>query len=82
MKYALVTALFLAGCATAPDRIAPSVASGCSPSDGARLVELTAEQSRAARNDAIGVFWIGLPVSSMAGHDHEAEIARLKACLQ
>ena len=36
------------------------------------------QQSKAASGDALGVFLIGVPVASLAGGDHEAEIAILK----
>ncbi len=35
-------------------------------------------QQRAATGDALGVFMIGVPVSSLAGTDRETEVAILK----
>ncbi|WP_133123853.1 hypothetical protein [Phyllobacterium zundukense] len=71
----------LAGCATPPGRIQPlAYASNCPPNAAQQLAALSTVQQSAATNDALGVFLIGLPVSSMAGGDHGAEIARLKAC--
>lgn len=80
---AAAIALFVSGCATDPDRIKPVAYAGdkCTAADRARLAELSAEQKRAASSDAMGVFLIGLPVGSMSGKNHQAEIARLKgAC--
>lgn len=78
-----VTALgILAGCATPPGRIKPAAYAGNCPANAEqRLAELSSVQQSAATNDALGVFLIGLPVGSMGGGDHEAEIARLKACV-
>jgi hypothetical protein len=81
-KAALV-ALLVSGCAAHPDRIKPLAYAGdkCTAADRKRLVELSAEQKRAANTDAMGVFLIGLPIGSMNGPDHADEIARLKgAC--
>lgn len=69
----------LAGCATPPGRIEGIKNSGpCTSEDKARLTALTKQQQKAANGDALGVFLIGLPVGSMGGNDHEAEIALLK----
>lgn len=46
------------------------------------LENTSAEQSSAAKNDFWGVFWIGLPVSSMGGNDNEAAVALAKGKLQ
>lgn len=76
-------ALFVSSCATHPDRIKAASYTGqpCTAADRQRLTELSAEQRRAANTDALGVFLIGLPIGSMNGPDHKAEIARLKgAC--
>jgi hypothetical protein len=71
----------LAGCATPPGRIKPlAYASNCPANAAQQLAALSTVQQSAATNDALGVFLIGLPVSSMTGGDHEAEIAHLKAC--
>lgn len=78
----LLPALLAAGCATHPDNIkAVKTGQKCTPADRARLAEIEKEQAAMARNDALGVFMIGLPLGSMGRHDYEAEIARLKgAC--
>ena len=78
----ILAVVMLAGCATHPDRIkAVAGKAECTDADRVRLAELTREQARAANTDAVGVFMIGLPIGSMSGPDHEAEIARLKgAC--
>lgn len=76
-------ALLVSSCAAHPDRIKPAAYSGapCTAADRTRLAELSAEQKRASSSDAMGVFLIGLPVGSMSGKNHHAEIARLKgAC--
>jgi hypothetical protein len=80
---AAAIAIFVSGCATHPDKIKPAAYSGkpCTTADRTRLASLTEDQKRAAKNDALGVFLIGLPVGSMNGQDHKAEIAKLKgAC--
>lgn len=71
----------LAACATPPASIRASVASNCHPTDQQRLRELSAVQQATANNDAVGVLLIGVPMGSVTGDDHKAEIARLKACL-
>ncbi|MBZ9600279.1 hypothetical protein [Phyllobacterium chamaecytisi] len=71
----------LSGCATPPGRIQPlAYASNCPPNAAQQLAAFSSVQQSAATNDALGVFLIGLPVASMSGGDHEAEIAHLKAC--
>ncbi len=79
----LLPALLAGGCATDPSNIKAdtSVARSCSAADRTRLAELTKEQHAMARNDAVGVFFVGLPLGSMGRQDYAAEIARLKgAC--
>ncbi|RWB00595.1 MAG: hypothetical protein EOQ39_35310 [Mesorhizobium sp.] len=69
----------LAGCATPPDKISGIPNSGpCTQVDRQRLAVISNQQSKAATGDALGVFLIGVPVASMSGGDHEAEIAILK----
>ncbi|RWC25946.1 MAG: hypothetical protein EOS70_32575 [Mesorhizobium sp.] len=69
----------LAGCATPPDKIAGVPNAGpCTQADRERLALLTNQQNKAATGDALGVFLIGVPVSSLSGGDHETEIAILK----
>jgi len=50
----------------------------CSQADRQRLAIVSNQQSKAATGDALGVFLIGVPVSSLAGNDNETEIAILK----
>ena len=69
----------LASCARPPERIAAVPNAGaCTTADRQQLALLYNKQSKAAGGDALGVFLIGVPVSSLAGADHEAEIAILK----
>jgi hypothetical protein len=69
----------LASCATPPEKIAGVPNAGpCTQADKERLALVSNQQSKAATGDALGVFLIGVPVSSLAGSDHEAEIAILK----
>lgn len=78
--------LMLAGCATAPDKIAAApVATGCStvPGDDAvQLATLETEQRQNVKNDVTTTILLGVPLSKLRGKDHAAEIARLKACVQ
>ena len=68
-----------AGCATRPENIAGVPNAGpCTQADRQRLAFVSNQQSKAATGDALGVFLIGVPVSSLAGNDNEAEIAILK----
>ena len=80
--FAYCAAGLLAGCATPPERIKPMRTNEfCTSEMQQRLYELSRIQNRTASNDAVGVFFIGLPVGSMGGGNHEYEIARLKgAC--
>lgn len=85
MQGKIIAAMFaasLAGCATHPDQIkAVKSSAECTPADRQRLAELSEVQAATSRNDAVGVFLIGVPMGSVAGKDHEEEIARLKgAC--
>ena len=69
----------LVGFATPPDKIAGVPNAGaCTQADKERLALLSNQQNKAATGDALGVFLIGVPVSSMSGGDHETEIAILK----
>ncbi len=85
----------LAGCATAPENIEPAYVSEAIYQDrsceqlgqeqnrlASELSYAADEQRRAARDDAAGVFFLGLPVASMSGRDATPEIARLKGELQ
>lgn len=46
------------------------------------LANLSADQKKAATGDAVGVFLLGLPLSSMSGNDKETAIAVTKGHLQ
>lgn len=47
-----------------------------------KLANLSAAQKNAASGDAMGVFLLGLPVSSMSGNDKETAIAVAKGHIQ
>jgi hypothetical protein len=89
MKYTFIlAALALAACAPRPGAIAPASVPG-SLYDGMtchaaraeaeaiaqRLASLEAAQNSAATGDAVGVFLIGVPVSSLTGGDRTGQIA-------
>lgn len=80
--------VFLGACAANPDAIAPADISSdlymrqsCqqladeNASLTSELVTLVAQQEKAVDGDAMGVFLLGLPMSSMSGNDKETEIA-------
>ncbi len=84
-------AIGLAGCAKNPEAIAPSTMpvnaySGLSCSQLAAehqrsslaLQQAEASQRQAAQGDAVGVFLIGVPVSSLGGADKEGVVAQHK----
>lgn len=85
----LLTALAtLAACAPRPDAIAPAAMPGemyarhsCAAARTEhhnitqRLTALEAQQNSAATGDAIGVFLIGVPTSSLTGGDKTGQIA-------
>lgn len=88
---AVVAVLVLAGCAKAPGSIAPSYVSevpyqsySCKQlgEEQARLAQayvLAAKQQEDARTgDAMGVFFLGMPTSSLSGGNIAPEIASLK----
>ena len=88
---ALAAIAMLAGCAKAPDSIAPSYVSeipyqsySCSQlgQEKARLEQayaVTAKAQEDARTgDAWGVFLLGMPTSSLSGGNVAAEVASLK----
>lgn len=92
MKLAItiITALTLAACAKSPDSIAPvsmgnafsgmscQAASNQLSAERGTLAVLEGKQRGAATGDALGVFLIGIPVSSMTGGDVEGHIATSK----
>ena len=80
--------IFLGACAANPDAIAPANISpdlymrqSCQQLSNenanltSELTTLVAQQQRAVDGDAMGVFLLGLPMSSMSGNDKETEIA-------
>jgi hypothetical protein len=80
-KFALAGSIaVLSACATHPNNIKAAAYTGspCTSADRARLATISKEQAAAARNDAVGVALIGLPLGSMGRSDHKAEIATLK----
>lgn len=83
----------LAACAQQPGSIAP-VSMGATYAntpcrqaeelyrrEAAKVPTLVAAQKQAVTGDAIGVFLIGVPVSSLSGADLEGEIAATKGKL-
>ena len=90
-KLIVLGTVLLAACAQQPDKISAIPVSG-DPYRGFSCKQLKAEhlktsqeleaasadQKRAASGDALGVFLLGLPVSSMSGNDKEAAIAVAK----
>lgn len=90
-KLLVLAALAAAGCAQQPDRISAVDVAG-DPYRGFSCSQLKAEhlkvtqnleaasadQKKAADGDVLGVFLLGLPVSSMSGNDKEATIAIAK----
>lgn len=81
----------LSACATAPENIAPAYVSNMQYQNwtceqmveelsrlGSALVSASSQQNKARSNDAVGVFFLGLPVASMSGGNVAPEIARLK----
>lgn len=81
----------MASCATPPDKIKasayPDAAYAGRPCDvlvaeekraSTELAALSKKQRDAATADAIGVFAVGIPVSSLTGGDKETEISVLK----
>ena len=85
----------LSACAQKPENIAAVPVAGdpysrfsCSQLAQERLkisqeLEVVgAQQLKAANNDALGVFMLGLPLASMSGNDKEATIAIAKGRIQ
>lgn len=86
-----VVAGALAGCAKNPDAIAPismpvNAYAGLSCDQlaiehrrsAAALAAVSQQQKQAATGDAVGVFLIGVPVSSLSGGDKEGLVAQHK----
>jgi hypothetical protein len=94
-RISLIAVLFLAACAQQPENIAAVDVAG-DPYRGYSCQQLKAEhlkisqelevasadQKKAASNDALGVFLLGLPLASMSGNDKEATIAIAKGRVQ
>ncbi len=87
-------ALSLAACAQSPDAIAPVAmpaemfaATSCATARAeqaattTRLAALSDQQRSAVTGDALGVFLIGVPLSSLTGADKEGLIATEKGRL-
>ena len=90
-KLAFLALVLATACAKQPDQIAaadigpnPYMNYSCSKLSAEKLKleqaleTLSAEQKNAAAGDAVGVFLLGLPVSSMSGNDKETAIAVAK----
>lgn len=90
-----LAAMALTACAKQPENIAAVEVGAnefrglsCKQLSETRLVtaqnleNLSASQKSAASGDAVGVFLLGLPVSSMSGNDKETQIAVTKGRLQ
>jgi hypothetical protein len=73
----IAAAMALSACASPPQHIKATASDGrtCTAADRDRLGDLYATQSHTATQDALGVFWLGIP---LGGEDHAPEIARLK----
>jgi hypothetical protein len=88
--FAFSAIAIVAGCAKGPAAIAPvSMGNAYEGIDCARaaamrnetqaeLLALSKSQKQAQIGDAVGVFLIAVPVSSLVGADHEGEIATAK----
>lgn len=92
---ALVLGVCLTACAKRPDAIVPvdipmAAYTGSTCPDLARelvqeqenLAALSKAQNEAATGDAVGVFLIGAPVSSVLGGDKEGQVAVSKGKVQ
>ena len=92
----VLSALFIVGgCATLPEKIAPSDISDVSykswsceqlsreqPRLAAALATVSDAQRGCRNKDIAGILFIGLPVASLTGCGKASEIARLKGELQ
>ncbi|MGR3480431.1 hypothetical protein [Salipiger marinus] len=96
MKWLVIPVLLaLSACAASPEDIAavdvgPRAYNGfnCAQLADAKikyqqsLENLSAQQRSAQSGDAVGVFLLGLPLSSMSGGDQETQIALAKGHIQ
>jgi orotate phosphoribosyltransferase-like protein len=87
----LITVTALSACASRPNKIGPAgidisaqQGKSCSKlsSDlfdiNKKVIDLSSQQDRAATNDAIGVFLVGVPTGSLTGGDVETDLAIAK----
>ena len=92
---ALAIVSLVSGCATAPENIAPAYVSHLAymqytveqlGQEEARLqaaLSTSSDAQRKARsNDTLGVIFLGLPVSSLAGSNQASNVARIKGELE
>jgi hypothetical protein len=90
-----LSALMVASCAKRPDAIAPAsipfeayTGQSCDElalaliAEKQNLAALSSSQNSAATGDAVGVFLIGVPLSSVSGGDQEGNIAVSKGKVQ
>lgn len=98
MKHLAIAAaltVFVVGCAQRPDSITPAAipfeaysSMECGrlntllSSERQILASLESQQNSAATGDALGVFLVGVPVSSLTGGDKAGEIAVSKGKVQ
>ncbi|WP_304951453.1 hypothetical protein [Sulfitobacter sp.] len=87
---ACIAMLTVSACAQRPDAIAPVSMAGAYDGVSCRsaqqllaaerqnLSALSAQQNQAANGDALGVFLIGVPMSSVTGGDKAGDIASSK----
>ncbi len=85
--------LLVAGCAKQPGAITPvsmgntysripcGQAKSLYAEEAAKVPALVAAQKNAVAGDAVGVFLVGVPFSSLSGNDREGEIAVTKGKL-
>lgn len=90
MTVPFALAALTAACAQSPSAIAPvsmgdayasvscSKARGMLTTEQTTLASLSSKQQGAVMGDALGVFLIGVPVSSLSGGDQEGAIATSK----
>jgi len=95
LSLVMLSALFIGGCATLPEKITPLEISDAhylkwsceqlsqeQPKLAASLASASDAQRRCRKADITGLLFIGLPVASLTGFNKSSEIARLKGELQ
>lgn len=95
LVFVILSALFLGGCATLPEKIAPSEISdvpyqqwSCEqlsqeqPKLAALLAAASDKQRGCRKKDIAGILLVGLPVASLTGCSRASEISKLKGELQ